>query len=85
MHTAPASGAHSVDWRAKKGCWDESGKQENRKPEASEEKRETISQQRRHTEPSFAFGSRVRWSLTLAFTAVLSIVRLLKSPTPYLS
>ena len=30
-----------------------------------DEKRETIPQQRRHTEPSFACGSRVRWSLTL--------------------
>ena len=30
-----------------------------------EEMGETISQQRRHTEPSFARGSRIRWSLTL--------------------
>lgn len=37
------------------------------KPSTNRKKRETISQQRRHTEPSLAYGSRVRWSLTLGW------------------
>jgi hypothetical protein len=46
----------------------ESGHRRPQLLDTPREKRETISQQRRHTEPSFACGSRVRWSLTFGKT-----------------